>query len=111
MSGALLFWIIVLLCWSIASQLTICTSRVLPVLALYFSANCFQNAAVWSLEYSAATSLMEVTFLAPSPLLAPPAAVPLPAAAAAGGQPEGGHGGSRDEDGHSARHGSSRSPV
>src|SRR6476619_7641235 len=78
MSGALLFWIIVLLCWSIASQLTIWTSRVVPVLALYFSANCFQKAAVWSLEYSAATSLMEVTFLALSPLLAPPAAVPLP---------------------------------
>ncbi len=79
MSGALLFWIIVLLCWSIASQLTICTSRVLPVLALYFSANCFQNAAVWSLEYSAATSLMVVAFLALSPVPPPPAeALPLP---------------------------------
>src|SRR5665647_2804619 len=58
------------------SQLTTCTSRVMPVLALYFSENCFQNAAVWSLEYSAATSLIEVTFFAPSP--DPPAAVPLP---------------------------------
>src|SRR5665811_1167048 len=58
------------------SQLTTCTSRVTPVLALYFSANCFQNAAVWSLEYSAATSLIEVTFFAPSP--DPPAVVPLP---------------------------------
>src|SRR3954469_5626449 len=79
MSGALLFWIIVLLCWSIASQLTICTSRVVPVLALYFSANCFQKAAVWSLEYSAATSLMEVAFLALAPVSPPPAvALPLP---------------------------------
>src|SRR5665647_1863090 len=49
---------------------------VMPVLALYLSANCFQNAAVWSLEYSAATSLIEVTFAAP--LLDPPPAVPLP---------------------------------
>ena len=109
MSGALLFWIIVLLCWSIASQLTICTSRVVPVLALYFSANCFQNAAVWSLEYSAATSLMEVTFLALLPAAGATGCRAAAAAAAAGGQPEGGHGGSRDEDGHSARHGSSRS--
>ena len=61
-----------------ASQLTTCTSSVMPVFALYFSANCFQKAAVWSLEYSAATSLMEVTFLALSPVLSPPAAVPLP---------------------------------
>ena len=45
MSGALLFWIIVLDVWSIVSQLTTCTSRSMPVLALYFSANCFQNAA------------------------------------------------------------------
>ena len=80
MSGALLFWIIVLLCWSIASQLTICTSRVLPVLALYFSANCFQNAAVWSLEYSAATSLMEVDLLGAAPRVAATGACrcPLP---------------------------------
>src|ERR1035437_4918784 len=76
MSGGLLFWIIVELCWSMLSQLTTCTLRVMPVLALYLSANCFQNAAVWSLEYSAATSLIEVTFgvLPPDP----PAAVPLP---------------------------------
>ena len=45
------------------SQLTTCTSRSMPVLALYFSANCFQNAAVWSLEYSAATSLIFVDLL------------------------------------------------
>jgi len=70
-----LFWIIVELCWSMLSQLTTCTSRVMPVLALYFSANCFQNAAVWSFEYSAATSLIEVTFFAASP---DPLAVPLP---------------------------------
>src|SRR5450631_4846869 len=76
MSGGLLFWIIVELCWSMLSQLTTCTLRVMPVLALYLSANCFQNAAVWSLEYSAATSLIEAIFGALPP--DPPAAVPLP---------------------------------
>src|SRR5437867_9800202 len=51
-----------------SSQLTTCTSRVIPVLALYLSANCFQKAAVWSLEYSAATNLIDETF-DPPPLL------------------------------------------
>src|ERR1035437_8318434 len=75
MSGGLLFWIIVEVCWWMLSQLTTSTLRVMPVLALYLSANCFQNAAVWSLEYSAATSLIEVTL---GVLPADPAAVPLP---------------------------------
>src|SRR5215213_6078230 len=67
MSGALLFWIIVLDCWSMSFQLTTCTSRVLPVFALYAEANWVQNFDVLSFEYSAATSLIVVVFLA-SPL-------------------------------------------
>src|SRR5437016_313422 len=76
MSGGLLFWTIVELCWSMSSQLTIWTSRVLPVLVLYAWANWSQNALVWPLEYSAATSLM-VLALAPD---APPPAelAPVP---------------------------------
>src|SRR6478672_1621849 len=82
MSGAWLFWIIVEDCWSMLSQLTTCTSRVLPVFSLYVLAKASQNALVWSLEYSAATSLIVV---APWPLppLAPalvPAPVPPPQA-------------------------------
>ena len=76
MSGALLFWIIVLDVWSMESQLTTCTSSVVPVFALYFSANCFQKAAVWSLEYSAATSLILVAFFVEPP--PPPPAEPAP---------------------------------
>ncbi len=63
----MLFWIIVLDVWSMESQLTTCTSSSVPVFALYFSANCFQKAAVWSLEYSAATSLIFVAFFVEPP--------------------------------------------
>src|SRR6478672_13536284 len=79
MSGALLFWSIVLDVWSIVAQLTTWTSRSMPVFCLYFSANCFQNAAVWSLEYSAATSLIRVTFFAAVSPPPPPAELePMP---------------------------------
>src|SRR3981189_3315264 len=61
MSGGLPFWIIVLLCWSRSVQLTTCTSSLMPVFASYFFANAFQNAAVLSLEYSAATILIDFT--------------------------------------------------
>src|SRR6478735_3278348 len=74
MSGAWLFWIIVEDCWSMLSQLTTWTSRVLPVFSLYVLANESQNALVWSLEYSAATSLIVV-----GPPLLPPEALPPPA--------------------------------
>src|SRR5690349_5516431 len=76
MSGAALFWIIVLDCWSMSSQLTTWTSRSMPVLALYAAANLFQNAAVLSFEYSAATILILLTG---SPLPEPPAVLaPVP---------------------------------
>src|SRR5258706_442753 len=42
-------------------QLTTCTSSLMPVFSSYFLANAFQNAAVWSLEYSAATILIDFT--------------------------------------------------
>src|SRR4051812_25061069 len=75
MSGALLFCTIVLLCWSMSSQLTTWTSSVVPVFSLYLAANWVQNADVWSLEYSAATSLID---LAGAPDDALPSAVPAP---------------------------------
>src|SRR6478672_873638 len=81
MSGGLLFWTIVELCWSMSSQLTTCTSRVLPVLALYAVANLSQKALVWSLEYSAATSLIVVAFFDAPPPSVEPAPVPPPQAA------------------------------
>src|ERR671913_239268 len=62
MSGGLPPWIIVLLCWSIAFQSTTWTSSLMPVFAWYFFANSVQNALVLVLEYSAATSLMELGF-------------------------------------------------
>ena len=58
MSGGLLLWIIVLVCWSMSFQLMICRFIVMPVFALYVAANAFQNAAVWSLLYSAMTTLI-----------------------------------------------------
>src|SRR3981189_1174595 len=74
MSGGLPFWIIVLLCWSRSVQLTTCTSSLMPVFASYFFANAFQNAAVLSLEYSAATILIDFTGVAvpPEPDPVPP---------------------------------------
>src|SRR3954469_4530144 len=59
-------------------QLTTCTSSVLPVLALYAAANWFQNLAVLSFEYSAATSLIVVAFFAPLLLSSELAPVPPP---------------------------------
>src|SRR3954454_13920467 len=78
MSGGLPFWIIVLLCWSMSSQLITWTSSFVPVFCWYFCAKSLQNLAVLLLEYSAATSLMDEA-LAPldAPLLAP-APVPPP---------------------------------
>src|SRR3954451_3493021 len=59
-------------------QLTTCTSSVFPVFALYADANCVQNFAVLSFEYSAATSLIVVAFFAPLLLLSELAPVPPP---------------------------------
>src|SRR4051794_4349744 len=66
MSGGLPFCTMVLDCWSMSSQLTTWTSRVVPVFFLYAAANWSQNALVLLAEYSAATSLID--FPAP-PLL------------------------------------------
>src|SRR3954454_16939150 len=88
MSGALLFWIIVLLCWSISSQLTTCTFRVIPVLALYAAANWFQNAAVWSFEYSAATILIDLTAVESPLSLLDLSPVPPPQAAKVSARPQ-----------------------
>src|SRR6476469_2673015 len=77
MSGAWLFWIIVDDCWSMLSQLTTCTSRVYPVFSWYVLAKASQNAFVWSLEYSAATSLIVLASSAVPPAV-PPGAVPAP---------------------------------
>src|ERR671939_985410 len=73
MSGGLPFWIIVLLCWSMSSQLMTWTSSFVPVFCWYFCAKSFQNLAVLLLEYSAATSLIDETLppLEPPLLLAP----------------------------------------
>src|SRR5690242_19175602 len=76
MSGGLLLWIIVLLCWSMSSQLITCTFSLMWYFCWYFLANEFQNAAVWFLEYSAATSLMDDALAPDMPL--PPPALPLP---------------------------------
>src|SRR3954465_2122361 len=78
MSGGFPFWIIVLLCWSMSSQLITWTSSFVPVFCWYFCAKSPQTLAVLLLESSAATSLMDEA-LAPldAPLLAP-APVPPP---------------------------------
>src|SRR3954447_4979383 len=77
MSGGLPFWIIVLLCWSMSSQLMTWTSSFVPVFCWYFCAKSSQNFAVLLLEYNAATSLIEETLpLADPPLLLAP--VPPP---------------------------------
>src|SRR3954451_11929620 len=81
MSGGLPFWIIVLLCWSMSFQLTTWTLSVVPVFSLYFVAKAFQNLAVFSFEYSAATSVIDFA-LSPFPELEP-APVPPPQAARA----------------------------
>src|SRR5512133_94308 len=77
MSGGLPFWIIVLLCWSMSSQLMTWTSSLVPVFCWYFCAKSFQNLAVLLFEYSAATSLIEAT-LPPDDAPPPPAPVPPP---------------------------------
>src|SRR3954464_5653238 len=82
MSGGLPFWIIVLLCWSMSSQLITWTSSFVPVFCWNFCAKSFQNFAVLLLEYSAATSLIEAALPTPAALpLLPP--VPRPHAARA----------------------------
>ena len=70
MSGGLPFWIIVLLCWSMSSQLITWTSSFVPVFCWYFCAKSFQNFAVLLLEYSAATSLIEDDLAAGRPAAA-----------------------------------------
>src|SRR3954454_16790984 len=82
MSGGFPFWIIVLLCWSMSSQLITWTSSFVPVFCWYFCAKSFQNFAVLLLEYSAATSLIEAA-LAPLDALLLLAPVPPPHAARA----------------------------
>src|SRR3954453_11715627 len=77
MSGGFPFWIIVLLCWSMSSQLITWTSSFVPVFCWYFCAKSFQNFAVLLLEYSAATSLIEAA-LAPLDALLLLAPVPPP---------------------------------
>src|SRR5688572_5586061 len=81
MSGGLPFWIMVLLCWSMSFQLTTWTFSVVPVFSLNFVANWFQNFAVFSFEYSAATRVIDDA-LSPSPELES-APVPPPQAARA----------------------------
>src|SRR3954468_11566621 len=75
MSGGFPFWIIVLLCWSMSSQLITWTSSFVPVFCWYFCAKSLQNFAVLLLEYSAATSLIEAAL---APLDAPPLLAPVP---------------------------------
>src|SRR3954452_18822893 len=78
MSGGFPFWIIVLLCWSMSSQLITWTSSFVPVFCWYFCAKSFQNFAVLLLEYSAATSLIEETLPPVDPPLLLLAPVPPP---------------------------------
>src|SRR6266511_3523688 len=77
MSGGWLFWIMVVTCWSITFQSTTCRSTLLPVAFSYWEFRSVQNARVWSLLYSATTTLM-VRLPPLEPLLAEPAPLPPP---------------------------------
>src|SRR5216683_2946001 len=70
MSGGWLFWIIVLTCWSIEFQSMTCSSALTPVCFVNVSDRVCQKGRVWSLLYSAITTLIAVAL---PPLLAPAA--------------------------------------